>query len=208
MTKKHAEKNVGEWIISIGWKKKHEPSVKEITPLCSASYELKDLTLQQNRKTTLEASRGERKAFMCWVRITCQFIFVWFIIDCLNMRRSEWKRLYMKRLDTCYIIGWHLIFFFFFKSLIFLTPLPKIVHPFAYLQCDNSAVWNNTLSRVYRWASLICCCDKTKICQHLGTRGRILTVIMNTQLVSLWWESYLPLLLHSTHVRQHLNIKY
>lgn len=128
-------------------------------------------------------------------------------------RLSKYAPLWMKEIvheKAGYLLYNRLAFdfFFFFKSLIFLTPFPKIVHPFAYLQCDNSAVWNNTLSRVYRWASLICCCDKTKICQHLGTRGRILTVIMNTQLVSLWWESYLPLLLHSTHVRQHLNIKY
>lgn len=49
------------------------------------------------------------------------------------------KKLSTNRLITCYASGWYLTFFPP-KSLISLTPFPKIVHPFAYLQCDNSAV--------------------------------------------------------------------
>lgn len=71
-----------------------------------------------------------------------------------------------------YLLCKHMVFHFSPKSLISLTPFPKIVQPFAYLQCDNTAVWNNTLCSVYRWAFLICCCDKRKAVRSRETKGR------------------------------------
>lgn len=61
-----------------------------------------------------------------------------------------------------YLLCKQMVFDFFFKSLISLTPFPKIVHSFAYLQCANSAVWNSTLCRVYRQAPFSFAADGTE----------------------------------------------
>ena len=94
-----------------------------------------------------------------------------------NTHRLWGEIVHKTGLGMCYVSGWYLIFFFFFlfffKSLISPTPFPKIVPPFAYLQCDNGAVWNNTLSRVYRWAALIFSCDKTKSVNSWKRGGEI-----------------------------------
>lgn len=71
--------------------------------------------------------------------------------------------------------------FLFFKSVISQTPLPKIVQSFVYMQCDNSVVWNNTLGHVYRWASLICCCDKTNMSTP-PNKGKRFTIMMESLL--------------------------
>lgn len=86
-------------------------------------------------------------------------------------------------------------FFFFFKSLISLTPFPKIVHSFAYLQCANSAVWNSTLCRVYRRAPFSFAADGIESLGGNKVKRLILLSLLTLQKISLFQESFPPLLL-------------
>lgn len=142
---------------------------EETTALHHRAYSSIQRLIQAEENDTAKKTHWHKKGTIsCWdgaVLHVSSFLsyLVFFFSYCTDYpiaHSSEWKRLSTNSLDTCYASGWYLIFFLL--SLISLTPFPKIVQAFAYLQCDYSGVWINTLCSVYRWASLICCCDETK----------------------------------------------
>lgn len=138
-------------------------SSKEVTPL-SRAYRGK------------KRKKAAKKAVKVWNCIACWVILLTFFLSFHHIAQlSKCRKLTLT--DTVleqagYLLCKHMVFHFSPKSLISLTPFPKIVQPFAYLQCDNTAVWNNTLCSVYRWAFLICCCDKRKAVRSRETKGR------------------------------------
>lgn len=80
MTKDHAEKNVEKCIIRTrNEKKKHKPlSTKEVTSLCSASYELNNLTLQKedtggSQEKTIQAMGLHANSFCLTYCILSQY---------------------------------------------------------------------------------------------------------------------------------------
>ena len=167
-------KNVEKLIVSARDEKRHTHLRQATmqTPLCSASsWHCK----KKKKKKTLEAAMKE--VCMCWDGSARQFSFVKFLADCPKYTQALRRDCAQNRagyvLCKRLVFDFFFFFLFFFKSLISPTPFPKIVPPFAYLQCDNGAVWNNTLSRVYRWAALIFSCDKTKSVNSWKRGGEI-----------------------------------
>lgn len=133
----------------------------------------KAIVLDQGHNVTKERVRKMRKitVYKGW---TGKQPSVKSILSQIVQKHMKWQRCVCARgLDICYVSISYLIFFFclFCLSLISLTPFPKIEHSFAYLQCDNSAVRNNTLSCVYSLAHMLLW--RSKICQPLETKEEI-----------------------------------
>lgn len=175
-----------------GWRKKQSLSATEVTPPFSALYKLKKLTLQKRHIDTGRAQSLAETGLYC---MSAHFCLTWFsfphIAQIVQLLTALNER-------DCPLTVWilvmqaHGIWFFSPPSLISLTPFPKIVQAFAYLQCDYSCVWINTLCSIYRWASVICCCDETKsaICGKCGEE------------IHSYYHFATKLLVHSLHTRQ------
>lgn len=152
-------------------RKETSTSVKQRCKLLCAAPRL-DIAKKKKKDT----GGGQEKKYACAVMGVHVNSFLSNFLQIVQNTHRLWREIVHKK-RAGYVLCKRLVFeflsFSFFKSLISPTPFPKIVPPFAYLQCDNGAVWNNTLSRVYRWAALICSCDKTKSVNSLKWGGEI-----------------------------------
>lgn len=161
------KKNVEKCIVSVRDEKRntHLRQATMQTPLCSAS------SWHCKKKKKRHWRRPGKKYACAGMGVHVNSFLSNFLQIVQNTHRLSGEIVHKTGLGMCYVSSWYLILFF--KSLISPTPFPKIVPPFAYLQCDNGAVWNNMLSRVYRWAALIFSSDKTKSVNSWKRGGEI-----------------------------------
>lgn len=105
-------------------------SSKEVTPLSRAYRGKKGKRLQKSSKSMeLHCMLSNPPDFFLSFHHIAQ------LSKCRKLTLTD-----TVREQAAYLLCKHMVFHISPKSLISLTPFPKIVQPFAYLQCDNTAV--------------------------------------------------------------------